>query len=215
MRHQYELMQMENNEKIVDFFNRIITHTNSMKNYGKKISNQTIVEKILRTLNPKFDHIVIAIEESKKLKEIAVEEFQGSLEAHEQRLIERETEKPGDHQALQAHTSKRVGNNSEECVATPSSIDHRGNQSHNDYQAHMAKEENEADFEEQPLMLMMITDSESHNNETWYIDSGCSNHMTGHRDWLVNFDAMKKSNVRFADNRVMQAEGAGIWLLED
>ena len=113
MRHQYELMQMENNEKIVDFFNRIITHTNSMKNYGKKISNQTIVEKILRTLNPKFDHIVIAIEESKKLKEIAVEEFQGSLEAHEQRLIEREIEKPGDHQALQAHTSKRVGNNSE------------------------------------------------------------------------------------------------------
>ena len=73
----------------------------------------------------------------------------------------------------------------------------------------MAKEENEADFEEQPLMLMMITDSESHNNETWYIDSGCSNHMTGHRDWLVNFDAMQKSNVRFADNRVMQAEGAG------
>ena len=59
-----------------------------------------------------------------------------------------------------------------------------GNQSHNDYQAHMAKEENEADSEEKPLMLMM-----SHNNEIWYINSGCSNHMTGHRDWLVNFDA--------------------------
>ena len=73
----------------------------------------------------------------------------------------------------------------------------------------MAKEENEADSEEQPLTLMMITDSESHNNETWYIDSGCSNHMTGHRDWLVNFDAMKKSKVRFADNKVILAEGAG------
>ncbi|KAJ1443272.1 Retrovirus-related Pol polyprotein from transposon TNT 1-94 [Sesbania bispinosa] len=73
----------------------------------------------------------------------------------------------------------------------------------------MAKEENEADSEEQPLMLMMITNSESHNNETWYIDSGCSNHMTGHRGWLVNFDAMKKSTVRFAGNRVIQAEGAG------
>ena len=38
MRRQYELMQMENNEKIVEFFNRIITHTNAMKNYGEKIS---------------------------------------------------------------------------------------------------------------------------------------------------------------------------------
>ncbi|XP_028184889.1 uncharacterized protein LOC114371738 [Glycine soja] len=208
-RRQCELMQMENNEKIADFFNRIITHTNVMKNCDEKISNQTIVEKIPRTLNPKFNHIVVAIEESKKLEEITVEELQGSLESHEERLIERETTKPGDHQTLQAHTSKRVGNNSKECVATPSSIDHMGNQSHNDYQAHMAKEENEVDSEEQPLMLMMITDSESHNNETRYRDSGYTNHMIGHRDWLVNFDAMKKSKVRFADNRVIQAEGAG------
>ena len=57
-------------------------------------------------------------------------------------------------------------------------------------------------------MLMMITNPESHNNEIWYIDSGCSNHMTGHRDWLVNFDA-RKSTVRFADNRVIRVESVG------
>ena len=65
---------MENNEKIAEFFNRIITHTNAMKNWGEKISHQSIVEKILRTLNPKFSHIVVAIEESKKLEELKVEE---------------------------------------------------------------------------------------------------------------------------------------------
>ena len=111
MRRQYELMQMENNEKIVEFFNRIITHTNAMKNYGEKISDQSIIEKILRTLNPKFDHIVVAIEKSKKLEELQVEELQGSLEAHEHRLIERGSEKSGNHQALQAHTSGRGGHN--------------------------------------------------------------------------------------------------------
>ena len=68
MRRQYELMQVENNEKIADFFNRIITHTNAMKNCGEKISNQTIVEKILRTLNPKFDHIVVVIEDPRNLR---------------------------------------------------------------------------------------------------------------------------------------------------
>ncbi|XP_006574107.1 uncharacterized protein LOC114422990 [Glycine soja] len=102
---------MENNEKIDEFFNRIISHTNAMKNYCEKITDQTIVAKILRNLNPKFDHIVVAIEESKKLEDLKVEELQGSLEAHEQRLIERSSEKSGDHQALQAYTSKRGGHN--------------------------------------------------------------------------------------------------------
>lgn len=56
-------------------------------------------------------------------------------------------------------------------------------------------------------MLMMITNPESHNYETWYIDIGCSNHMTSHRDWLVSFYAKKKSIIRFEDNRVIQDEG--------
>ncbi|KHN13960.1 hypothetical protein glysoja_043155, partial [Glycine soja] len=58
-----------------------------------KIWEKCNEEKIPRTLNPKFNHIVVAIEESKKLEEITVEELQGSLESHEERLIERETTK--------------------------------------------------------------------------------------------------------------------------
>ena len=50
-----------------------------MKNYCEKITDQTIVAKILRNLNPKFDHIVVAIEESKKLKDLKVEELQDSI----------------------------------------------------------------------------------------------------------------------------------------
>lgn len=73
----------------------------------------------------------------------------------------------------------------------------------------MAKEENEASSEEQPLMLMMITNPKSYNNEVWYIDSGCSDHMTGHQDWIVNFNPKKKSTMKFEDNRTTQAEGSG------
>lgn len=93
---------MENNEKIVGLFNIIITHTNAMKNCGEKVSNQTMVEKFLRTLSLKFfnGYIVVAIEESKKLEELKKEELQGSLEVHlevhEKRLIERSSDKLGD-----------------------------------------------------------------------------------------------------------------------
>ncbi|XP_019432576.1 PREDICTED: uncharacterized protein LOC109339571 [Lupinus angustifolius] len=107
LRRQYELMQMESNERVAQFFNKVITHTNAMKACGEKISDQSIIEKILRTLTPKFDHIVVAIEESKKIEEMKVQDLQGSLEAHEQRLIERSNERPVD-QALQAQfTDKR------------------------------------------------------------------------------------------------------------
>jgi len=33
-----------------------------MKNCGEKITERTIIEKILRTLSFRFDHIVVAIE---------------------------------------------------------------------------------------------------------------------------------------------------------
>lgn len=105
-------MQMEDNEKITNFFNRIITHRNAMKNYGEAISNKMFVEKILRTLTPKFNHIVVAIEESKKIEEMKVQKLQGSLKAHKQRITERSTEKVNDNQALQAYIPRKGGFNS-------------------------------------------------------------------------------------------------------
>jgi len=94
---------MKNNEKIVEFFNRVGTHTNVMKGCDEKIFYQIIVEKILRTQSRKFDRIVVAIEESKKIEELGVQELQACLEVHEQRLNERESDQPSDNQVLPLH----------------------------------------------------------------------------------------------------------------
>ncbi|XP_028230389.1 uncharacterized protein LOC114410632 [Glycine soja] len=53
----------------------------------------------------------------------------------------------------------------------------------------------------------MTTNIEAGNDDTWYLNSGCSNHMTGHKEWLVNFDMKKRSKVKFVDNRVIEAKG--------
>lgn len=57
-----------------------------MRSSREQISYQTIVEKILRSLTPKFDHIVGAIEESKDLFVFSFDDLMGSLQAHETRM---------------------------------------------------------------------------------------------------------------------------------
>lgn len=79
---------MNDQDSIVEYFTRMLTLTNQMKNYGDRIEDAMIVDKILRTLTPRFDHIVVAIEQGTDLEGMKVEELQGILEAQEMRLNE-------------------------------------------------------------------------------------------------------------------------------
>ncbi|XP_014523446.1 uncharacterized protein LOC106779764 [Vigna radiata var. radiata] len=75
-------------------------------------------------------------------------------------------------------------------------------------EAHLAKEESDTEL----VMLMATTSTASYeplNQEkpSWYLDSGCSNHMTCNKDWMINIDETRKSKVRVADNSTLQVEG--------
>lgn len=80
---------MKSSENIGDYFTRILNLTNLMKAYGEQMQDRLIVQKVMCTLLPKFHYIVVAIEESKDLSTMKREELQVSLQAHEQRLLER------------------------------------------------------------------------------------------------------------------------------
>ncbi|RDX81148.1 hypothetical protein CR513_38206, partial [Mucuna pruriens] len=56
---------------------------NAMRACKEKVIDQQVLDKILRTLPQEFDYVAVAIEESKDLDIIEVEELQHSLEAHE------------------------------------------------------------------------------------------------------------------------------------
>ncbi|KAA0066379.1 UBN2 domain-containing protein [Cucumis melo var. makuwa] len=86
LRRDFETLMMKNGESIAEFLSRATTIISQMQTYGETIKDQTIVEKVLRSLTPKFDHVVAAIEESKNLSTFTFIELMGSLEAHELRI---------------------------------------------------------------------------------------------------------------------------------
>ncbi|RDX69078.1 Copia protein, partial [Mucuna pruriens] len=88
-----------------------------MRAYKEKVTDQQVVDKILRTLPPEFDYVAIAIEESKDLDSMEVEELQHSLEVHEMRVNKRKVLKE---QAFKTQTNykgkgkdKKLGETSE------------------------------------------------------------------------------------------------------
>jgi hypothetical protein len=56
---------------------------NQMRRNGEALTDARITEKILRSLDLKFDFVVIAIKESKKVDKLMVDDLMSSLQAHE------------------------------------------------------------------------------------------------------------------------------------
>ena len=55
LKRQYELLQMEDNERICDYFTRLLIIVNQMQECGDRFKDQDLVEKAMRTLTPRFD----------------------------------------------------------------------------------------------------------------------------------------------------------------
>jgi len=65
------------------------------------------------------------------------------------------------------------------------------------------------DSDSDKVLPMATTNSEEDIVNLWYLDTGYSNHMIGHREWFVNIDDKVKSKIKFADNSYVTVEGIG------
>ncbi|KAF7827318.1 Retrovirus-related Pol polyprotein from transposon TNT 1-94 [Senna tora] len=77
------------------------------REYERKYPDRKVVEKMLRTMLIKYDHVVTTIIESHNLEDVSVAELQGSMESHVSRILEK-TEKPVE-EALKSQVE--AGNN--------------------------------------------------------------------------------------------------------
>ena len=62
LRWEFELLNMKENESIFYYYSRVLAITNQLKMNDKKLEDVKIIEKILRSLDLKFETIVTTIE---------------------------------------------------------------------------------------------------------------------------------------------------------
>jgi gag-polypeptide of LTR copia-type len=77
--------RMNNTEGVSDYITEVYIIINQLKRNGEILSEQRMMQRILRSPTDMFENVTCAIEESKDLAELSVDGLASSLLAHEQR----------------------------------------------------------------------------------------------------------------------------------
>ena len=74
---------MKDSEMVDSFYTRVVGLINQLKSHGETIIDQRVVENFLRILPPRFESLVVTLEENKDMSVFTINELQASLINHE------------------------------------------------------------------------------------------------------------------------------------
>ncbi|KAJ8773199.1 hypothetical protein K2173_028376 [Erythroxylum novogranatense] len=155
-----------------------------MKANGEDKGDAVVVEKILRPMTSKFDYVVCSIEESKDTSTLSIDELQSSLLVHEQRMS---------HQVEEEHALK---------------ITH-GDQSRERGRGRGRGGPNYVEIKEEMLLMVFEEIKIGDQTDTWFLDSGCSNHMCGNKEYFFDLNKSFRESVKLANNSSLFVAGKG------
>ena len=223
LRREFELLFMKEGEKVDQFLGRTLTVVNKLKSNGETIEQSTVVSKILRSLTVKFNYVVCAIEESNDLSTLSIDELHGSLLVQEQRMQGYQEE---EHVLKIAHDDRYYNNRGRGRGTFRGGRGRgRGRQPFNKalvecfkchklghFQYECPELDKAANYveEEKEMLLMSYEDShQERSQEIWFLDSSCSNHMTGNKKWFSEMQENFHRTVKLGNNSRMSVVAKG------
>ena len=266
LRGEFESLHMKASESISDYFTRVLTVSNQLKRNGETLEDTRIMEKILRSLDSKFEYIVVTIEETKDLTTMTIEQLQGSLQAYEEKhkrkqgineqLLKsqlKEKEEIQRHERYQRGRGRGRSRGRGTGRGRGRGWNYNNNNSNNSYErgenstrgrgransntryeksqvqcyncqkfGHYASEcrtpnnkvEEKTNFvearaEEREILLLAHRGNDGDQENTWYLDTGASNHMCGRKNMFIELNESVSGNVSFGDSSKIPVEGKG------
>ncbi|GAA0162208.1 transmembrane signal receptor [Lithospermum erythrorhizon] len=191
LRREFELLEMKKGETVDSYFGRVNTVSNKLRSNGDNISDLKIVGKILRTMSEEFTYV----KEEEPEDEQVLKVEQTSYDRGRGRFSSRGRGRGGrggrgafNKATVECYKCHGLGHFQYEC-------------------SKWNKETNfaEIDENEEEVLLMAYTEGVQANGKkrTWFIDSGCSNHMCNDAEMFTTMDSSFNNYVKLGNNRKM------------
>ena len=75
LRRYFESLSLQDSETIDSFYTNVVGLINQRKSHGEDIEYQRVVEKILRSLPPRFENLVVTLEEHTSMTMFTIDEL--------------------------------------------------------------------------------------------------------------------------------------------
>eukprot|EP00253_Pinus_taeda_P017123 PITA_17123 len=220
LRRDFETLCMKESENVDSFFTHVIELVTQIRSHGETIEGRRIVEKFFRSLPVRFDTIVVAIEETKDLSQFLVDELDASLVSHEHTL-NRAKSSSSDH-AFKTQVSFGQGRGRGRSYArgrgrsphiggrsNPSSSSGRGNNQKPSQGPSQNQAQGQRYDKSQVKCHYSCNVAQEKQIDIWYLDSECSNNMSGNIEMLSNLDESVKSEVTLGIDSKVSVMGKG------
>ncbi|XP_017617991.1 uncharacterized protein LOC108462571 [Gossypium arboreum] len=209
---EFERLQMKESESIKEYSDKLIDIANKVRVLGDDLSDSRLVQKILISVPEKYEATIASFENTKDLTQLRVVELISALQAQEQwRLMRQEGSiERSIEGALKAKMCWRRPDVKCRRCNLKGHIERFCKESRNQQQGevHAVVEE------EEDHLFVVSCFSSSILCDNWFVDSGCTNHMTYDEKLFKDLDRSLKSKVRIGNGEYLEVKGRGTVAIE-